>query len=390
MISQHEIQAMSENIIQLYTQLEDDLVSSISKRFDADDEVESIENWRTDKLIQLGGLRRDTVAAVAHITGKTQTEIQRVLTEAGYKSLNFDEQIYQKAYSAGLLVKMPVPARASDGLKHVLTGMIDNTRKYFNLINTTALESADQSFLRVINQTYLETSTGVSDYNTSIRKAVRQLADQGITGAHYVSAKGTPTNTHIDVAVRRCIVTSTSQTAGVMQEQRAKEWGSNLVEVTSYMGARPTHAEWQGRIFSLDGGTTQYPNLRAVTGYGTVTGLKGVNCGHDFYPYFPGISEQTYKPYNKKANMKVYEESQQQRSLERDIRQQKRRVLAADNANDKEGKVAAQLALKGKESQLRAFTKQTGRTQRDNRQQVLDFGHRQATQAVWAKRKSDL
>lgn len=230
---------------------------------------------------------------------------------------------------------------------------------------------------------YLETSLGISDYTTAIRKAVRNLADKGITGADYISATGRRTRNHIDVAVRRAVVTSTSQTAGKMQIQRAKEWGSNLVEVTSHSGARPDHAKWQGRIYSLEGETKEYPNLYKVTDYGSVTGLKGANCSHDFYPHFPGLSRQRYQPIDEAENAKVYEQSQQQRKLERDVREQKRRILAADEIGDAEGKAAAQMKLKAKEAELKSFTQATGRTRRTNRQQVMDFGHSQASQAVW-------
>ncbi len=388
MLSQSEIEAMTSNLTDIYDSIENDLLVNVSKRFSVLEEVtpDTAAAWQTDKLQQLGALRKENIAILSKQSGKTEKEIKKILTEAGYKTLEFDEQLYQMAFENGLLPMAPIPINASPLLKQVLSGAIQNTRKFMNTINTTALESANQAFLNIINQTYLETSLGVCDYNTSIRKAVRQLADQGITGANYISTKGKQTRNHIDVAVRRCLVTSTSQTAGIMQISRAKEWGSNLVEVTSHMGARPDHAVWQGKIFSLEGSTPKYPNLAATTGYGTVTGLKGANCSHDFYPFFEGISEQTYKPYPKEENEKVYEESQVQRKLERDIREQKRRILTANEIGDTEGKVKAQLALKNKEAQLKAFVKETGRTQRTNRQQLMKFGHSEASKAVWAER----
>lgn len=392
MMPLHEIQAMSEDLIQVYTAIEDDLLVNVAKRFSALDEVtpNTVAAWQTDKLQQLGALRKENIRTIKKYSGKTMSEIEHIITNAGYQTLNFDEQIYKAAYSEGLLVGMPVAVRVSPVIQQIAKGAIDNTRSYFNLINTTALQSAQEGFLSIINQTYLETSLGITDYTTSIRKAVRNLADQGITGADYISAAGRRTRNQIDVAVRRAIVTSTSQTAGTMQIQRASEWDSNLVEVTSHAGARPSHAVWQGRIYSIKGSTPQYPNLAASTGYGTVTGLKGANCAHEFYPFFEGLSVQRYKPYDLEENEKIYEQSQRQRTLERDIRAQKRRILAADGIGDSAGKQAAQLRLKAKESELKQFIKDTGRTQRTNRQQIMGFGHSQASQAVWAQRKATL
>ena len=408
MLHPHEIQALSEDIIRLYVAIEDDLLVNIAKRFDVLDDIEqgTVADWQMQKLQQMGALRQENIKTIKRASTKTAREIDRIITEGGYKALNFDEQIYKKAFSSGLLVNMPVPAQASPVLQQIIKGAIDNTRGYFNLINTTALESAQENFLRTINQVYLETSAGITDYNTAMRKAVRQLADQGITGANYISAAGRHTRNQLDVAVRRAIVTSTSQTAGRMQIQRARDWGSNLVEVTSHAASRPSHAVWQGQIYDLGslGVSNQrdtitavstqntvegkrYPDFASSTGYGTVQGLCGANCNHHFYPFFEGISEQAYKPYPLDQNERQYEQSQQQRKLEREIREQKRRVLTADAANDAEGKVAAQFKLKEKEAALKQHLDATGRTQRAARQQVLGFGHSQASQAVWAQRK---
>lgn len=391
MFTANQIQELMADIEALYISIEDDLLVNVAKRFSVTDEVtpDTVLAWQVDKLNQMGALRKENLSVLKKYSGKTVKEIERILNEAGFLALEYDESIYEKAHSAGLLDTVPLPVKSSPALRAVLQGAFDNTRKYFNLINTTALESANKEFVSIINQTYLETSLGITDYNTAIRKAVRNLADKGITGARYRSAKGKETTAHMDVAVRRCIVTSTAQTAGVMQEQRAKEWGSNLVEVSSHAGSRPEHARWQGRIFSLEGGTEKYPNLREVTHYGDVAGLCGANCRHYFFPFIEGISEQTFKPYDLKEDKKVYEESQQQRKFEREIREQKRRILTADQIGDKEGKLKAQLMLKDKEQQLKAFTEKTGRTLRTNRQQLDQFGRSEAQKAVWKKKNLD-
>lgn len=392
MITPEEIEAMSAALVVIYEQIEDDLLRNVAGRFSVLDEVtpNTVVAWQLEKLQQMGALRRENLRVLGRYSGKTAQEIQRIIATAGYQALDLDELIYKDALAEGLLVTMPVPARASPILQQIIKGSLDNTRSYFNLINTTALQSAQESFLGIINQTYLETSLGITDYNTAVRKAVRDLADKGITGANYISAYGRRTRNHIDVAVKRCIVTSTAQTAGKMQIQRAKEWGCNLVEVSSHMGARPSHAVWQGRVYSLEGGTLEYPNLVAATEYGSVTGLMGANCRHVFYPFFEGISTQRYKPYDLQENARAYAQSQQQRAIERDVRQQKRRILTADATGDAESKLAAQLKLKAKELQLKQLISNTGRTQRTNRQQVLDFGRSEAMKAVWAKRKEPL
>lgn len=82
----------------------------------------------------------------------------------------------------------------------------------------------------------------------------------------------------------------------------------------------------------------KYPNFYKETGYGTATGLCGINCRHSFHPYYPG-SARTYtqKELNKWKNEKVeyngqkmsmYDATQKQRYFERKIRQDKKDLKA--------------------------------------------------------------
>lgn len=387
MLTKEQLIQASDNLIKLYEKIEDDLLINVTRRFDVKKDIKDIEKWQTEKLSQLGALKNENIKTIAKSLNITAKEIESALTETGYKTLETDEVIYERALGLGILSEAPIPIEASPMLKQILKGAISNTRTFMNMINTTALQSANEAFLNIINQTYLETSLGIYDYNTSMRKAVRQLADEGIKGASYISAKGKKTYAQMDVAVRRCIVTSCSQTAGNMQLQRAKDWGCNLVEVSSHVGSRPSHAVWQGKIYMLEGSSPEYPNFYVTTQYGTVTGLKGANCSHDFYPFFEGISNRTYYPVDEKENKRIYEESQEQRRLEREIRKEKRKILTAREVGDNEFLKESQLRLKAKEKELNKFINDTARTKRANRQQVMDFGHSESMKAVWANKK---
>lgn len=92
--------------------------------------------------------------------------------------------------------------------------------------------------------------------------------------------------------------------------------------------------------------------LRSICGLGTVTGLHGANCYHDYTPFIPGVSVRTYtddqiqemleeentpkdyygKPYT------TYEALQEQRKMERSIRatRQQVKLLQAGGAKEKD------------------------------------------------------
>ncbi len=391
MLSLVQIERMAANLLEIYQAIENDLLMSVASRFSALEAppTSGMLRWQVDKLNQLGGLNAESIKVIAKYAKKTEKEISTLLTEAGFKAIEYDERVYAKALEKGLLQTAAGPARASAGIQQILSAAIGNAKQVLNLVNTTAAQSANKAFTDIVNKVYLETSLGVRSYTDAIRSAVRDLADKGITGVSY-SGKGKTINYQVDTAVRRAVLTSTSQTAGKVQLQRAQEWGNDLVEVSSHLGARESHAVWQGKVFCLHGARDGYGDFYTVTGYGTAMGLKGINCSHEFYPFFEGLSDQTFKSYDLEENKRVADEQAEQRALERDIRQQKRRIIAADAVGDEEGKLAAQLKLKEKESKMADFLEQTGRTQRKDRQQVVGFGRSEASQATWAAKKAPL
>lgn len=202
---------------------------------------------------------------------------------------------------------------------------------------------------RCVAQAATEVNTGAETAERAVHRAVRRMAREGISTVTYRDAEtGRQTVTNrIDVAVRRHVRTQIAQDGMRRTEQVCRDAGVRLVEVSSHAGARPSHAEWQGRVFSLDGDVTiggrRYRDFRDATGYGTVDGLGGANCRHSFGPYVPD-APRMYAPEPEHPSGlpsdEVYRLTQGQRRRERDIRQTKRELSAAQLIADSDGSVA--------------------------------------------------
>ena len=172
-------------------------------------------------------------------------------------------------------------------------------------------------------------ANGVFDYNTALKKAVSALTNSGLRTVDYASGW----SNRVDVAARRSVMTGIAQLTGKINEQNAEELGTDMFEVTWHGGARPSHQVWQGRWYTKK-------QLVSVCGLGSVTGLCGANCHHDYYPVIPGISEPTYteeqlREMNRKENIPVeyggkqytkYEALQHQRRLETKMRAQRQGI----------------------------------------------------------------
>lgn len=178
------------------------------------------------------------------------------------------------------------------------------------------------------------TRTQLGDsYRSVMEDAVSQLSSAGLTTIDYRSGVKTP----IDAAVRRHVVSQASQCRADLLMRRCDEWGCDLVSVDAHWGARPSHAVWQGKVYSRSGRSTRYPSLVQATGYGTVTGLAGVNCRHVMTPWVEGYSklpDDDFSSQEKLTGMtsdEYYEVTQKQRAMERKVRSLKRSVATGQD-----------------------------------------------------------
>lgn len=368
MLTPEYLENCPDVLVELYAQVEIDIIADMGRKLSQYDYFVSSAEWQKVKAKEMGLMHEDIMKRLSAITGKSKAELKKLLKEAGIETLKTDDAIYK---SAGL---DPQPPSISPALSEALTtGLAITQGTFVNLTRTTALNGAKQ-FTAALDRAYMQIVSGAFDPNTAIRNAVKDLAEKGLEAIQY------PARTDaLDTAVRRAVRTGVSQTCGKLQEARAAEMGNDLVEVTAHSGARPSHAEWQGKIFSLSGKHPKYPSLREVTGYGTAGGLKGANCRHDFYPFIEGVSTPAYteselakmeeKKYEYRGKkMTEYEATQKQRYIERQIRRWKRENRAMKAAGLDTGEAAAK--VRDWQGVQRDFLKQTGLKRQVDREYI--------------------
>lgn len=199
---------------------------------------------------------------------------------------------------------------------------------------------------RVVAQAVTKVNTGVATTERAIHEAVRTMMREGISTITYRNAetgRQTVTN-NIDVAVRRHVRTQILQDGMRRTLDICRDAGIDFVEVSSHGGARPSHARWQGQVYSLHGDVVvdgvHYKDFYRETDYGSVTGLGGANCRHSFGPWIPGTPrsyERDPEHPSGLPNDEIYAMGQEQRRREREIRKTKRELAGAQLIANKGG-----------------------------------------------------
>lgn len=385
MLSYAEQAKMTEYLVSIYDQIELELLQNLASSF-ANAKFGGATEWRAQMLERMGWYNRRNAAIIAKYSGQSEKAVTEIFRDLGVKALANEETAYESAFDRGLLSTRPVNVTESAAISQILDAAIDNADSYLNLVNTTCAECGKSAYIDVVNKAYIETATGIKDYNTAIRQAVNTLAQNGLTTVTYYRRDGTAIKYPVDAAVRRNIMTSIGQTTAKMQMARADEWGNNYMEVTSHAGARPSHAEWQGQVYMIHGSSDEYKNLYDATGYGTGDGLCGWNCRHNLYPFIPGVSVRGSFPIDEAQNQREYALTQRQRRLEREVRQLRRECFASNALGDKAQFMKDSARLKNKETELKDFIQNTNRTQ-TARVSTAGFGRRVSQQAVQANKK---
>ena len=386
MLTPDQLEALPRRFVQLWQQVEDDILQDIARRIKKMDELDPLTPtaiWQAWRLAKTRAVRSNTVATLARYTGKSRAEIKRLLETAGVQTLAADDAVYA---AAGL---DPPPVNQSPALLNLLNAGYRQTCGTWQNLTATTANTVTGAFEDRLSRAWGLISTGALDYSTAIRRTVDDLADT----MPYITYPSGHTDT-LEVAARRAVLTGVNQTCAKLQLKRMEEMGCEFVEVTAHEGARPTHAVWQGRVYHRGGAVVQdgerYEDFEAATGYGTGPGLCGWNCRHNFYPFYPGISVRNYTderlaeldardiPYGGGLYTK-YEITQMQRALERRVRKYKRRYLAETAAGVDASQSAAK--LKAARQQLSAFLAETGERLDGARAEVPGFGQREAKQA---------
>lgn len=385
-------------IIGLYQDLEDEVIADIVRRvkktgrytetaelmaksmveqgFSAERiQTEVMKALRADKALQMEIAENtkaykqkvqdiiDQTVKEARLTGST------LIADAGNMAWNNDLSMWKQH---GVDLKKP---NTMSQLIEAFQKQTNNELK--NLTQTTGFKNTAFGTTGILNvyqkemdSALLKVASGTFSYDQAVNDCVHRLAQSGLRSIDYSNGR----SYQIDTAVRMSVRTGMSQLSGKIMEENLVSTGQELVITSQHMGSRPEHATWQNKVFSFSKKNKKYPDFFKVTGYGTAGGLKGVNCTHDFYPFWEGISiipKDIKEPAPVTVNGKeytYYQATQQQRKMERNIRATKREIEAQKSIGGDTKELQAK--LRRQSADYRKFSNDAGILTRNNRLRV--------------------
>ena len=390
---------MSWEMAEVYGAVTDQILINLAKYFryykPGEPLPKSSFEYQATMLAQMGQVNRETIRIIRNNLDGADEALKKVLEQAIIDAVSKAEPQLLNAVKNGVLQPAEIPIVAPNQMR-AFQLYYQQAAEKLNLVNTVMLESTKSAYQQAvsdvvseieladrINRTQLaldtetgEVVTGVSSWNKALRHATDKMANGGIVG--FVDHGGHRWSAEAYAAMD--IRTTVANTARAAVWETNSNFGNDLYQVSYHNGARPLCYPWQSKVISstdnartvtdLDGNEiTVY--AQSTTSYGQAAGLFGINCKHYPTPFIPGVSLVRSGGQSPEENEKTYEESQQQRALERKIREQKRDLdmLKAKGATPEEIK-AQRAKIRETDDEIDSFCEQTGRARRQNREGV--------------------
>lgn len=288
----------------------------------------------------------------------------KMVAEAGKMSFNDDLSMWE---TAGQDLTKP------SNLSQIVNAYKKQTnRELRNLTRTmgfkgTTLENISTVFQKELDQCVVKVASGSFSFDSAVKDVIKTLSRSGLRTIDYASGRAY----QLDTATRMCVRTCISQLSGRITEANIETTGVDLVITSQHVGARPEHEVWENEVFAYKGHSKKYPDFVESTGYGTVTGLKGANCTHEFYPYWEDVSvvpDKKVEPDPVEVDGKkytYYEATQRQRQMERSIRADKRERDALNSIGEDSSDVRNRISKKTKD--YHRFSQEVGIRAKGNR-----------------------
>lgn len=369
-MTQGQLEKLPLKISRIFSDLEIRIMTDIVRRIKENGFSTASSDWQITRLQQLGKAEEDIKKRIQEALKASDEEMDRIFSDEVYREYYGYDRYYKVSGFEQIPLEDNVPLQQTiEAVKRQISG------EYKNLANSMgfAIRGADgritysplmEFYRSTMDGAVMDIVSGAFSSNQVLSRTIKKMTDSGVRWIDYDSGH----HNRIDVAARRAIMTGFRQVQGKINEQVAKDLGTDSYEVTYHVGARPEHQKWQGRVWTME-------QLQSVCGLGTVTGLKGANCYHDYNAFIPGISVRSYtdkqleqmmkeenipKTYNGKQYT-TYEALQQQRRMETAMRKSRQDIKLLQEGGADEMEVMLKKAkYQGQMQTYRDFSEKMG------------------------------
>lgn len=246
------LDALPEELAELFRSLEDTLLDEICSRLPLKDQLNEVTVNAIRALRTHGIDTKDIKRAIQKTAGISEKKLDKLFDDVIARNQKYYTEIIDMAglTQPDILVNAAtieaIRAQTLDEFHNITASMgflVDKGR--------TMLPPA-RAYQWALDSAVMQIQSGAISYNQAIKTAVWQLAG-GLKVVNYESGHVD----QIDVAARRAVMTGVNQICQQYSIQSMEYLGTNFVEISAHSGARDidgpngweAHTKWQGKVF---------------------------------------------------------------------------------------------------------------------------------------------
>ncbi len=420
MLSDEQLEIISEALQPLFQYLEHEVIADIARRI-----KKTLTYSRTAELQALSmkalgyspaRIRKEAMKLlkadpgfrkqVAKNTLEYKREVRNTINDIVKKAFLANDEIVagagDMAWISDLSVWKDAGKTLTDNsyLHQLVRAFADQTAgELKNLTQTTGFktmsghESVKDAYRNELDKAVIKICSGTFSQDKVLRDTVHDLAQSGLRSIDFDSGR----SMQLDTAARVAIRTGCHQLAGKVSDKNIAQTGENLVYVSRHRGARNTgighanHEQWQGKVYYIKPGQDYWKEAERIgqdyitdlwyaTGYSVdgahendPSGLDGYNCRHNRHPWFEGVStfpanHSEPDPEPVTINGRTYDfyaVTQKMRAMERSVRALKREKEALETLGMDTTEIRAR--IKRKTAEYKEFCRACGVPEKSTR-----------------------
>ena len=402
MLSDDALNVLMQPIVDRQEALSAYVVEIIAKRVKEIGHLLPSDVYKLERLLKSGGDVKKINKAIAKATNMQVKDIKELIKQVALDGYLDTKPFYDYRH------KSFIPFEQNAPLQKVVKAIAKQTAdSYINLAQSRAFMIRDlknpkklkptklsQTYYSVVDEAIQAIQSGAIDYDTAMRRTIKQLADSGIQTVKYHAESGRVTHQDMPSAVKRNILDGVRQINQAVQDETGRQYGADGKEITVHEHSAPDHEPIQGYQFTNE----EYDKLQNSEPFKDVTGKKFAaidrhigqyNCRHFTYSIIIGVNKPNFTQEQLDENIKrnhkgytdkngkhrtLYECTQEQRKMEREIRAKKQEVMAAKASGDTELEKAAKAELSKCQKNYTAFSEACGIPKKTSNCRVPGYG----------------
>lgn len=369
MLSERQLNALLERFDVRMQEVTEEYLRKMGEHLKAVGKLSASDVNRLIELKRVGQNVKKIKKSIAKAADASMRDVEEAFRAAAESDARFAAKYF--AESAAPIVKGA--PKLSAPLERVLKAQLRVTAQEFkNLSRTTILSERYRSAVDLAVQTV---QTGVEDYQTAIRRAMKTAAAEGLR----VTYPNSGLTRRLDSAVRQNVLDGVRALNNDVLAQLGKEYGADGVEISAHALCAEDHLPYQGRQFSRKEFERIQNNLDRPFGMW--------NCKHTIFPVILGVSvpahdESELALYQSNSSQAVtidgrtmsrYQWSQEQRRIETAVRAQKNIAVAAKAAGDDAARREAQAKINALRERYESISERAGLSAENERMTVAGF-----------------